>query len=265
MLGGNVLVFDIETVPDIEAGRQLFNLRDLSDEDVALAMRALRTQKTGKTDFLSHFQHQIVAISAVLLSNDNLKVWSLGNPASGEKELLERFFDGIEKFAPVLVSWNGNGFDLPVIHYRALKHSVASARYWDSGDIDREFRWNNYLSRYHARHLDLMDVLSGFQPRASVPLDELAVMLGFPGKMGMSGAHVWESFCSGQIDVIRDYCETDVLNTYLVYLRFQQIRGVLNAGELEHEQNRLRDFLADSGRPHLAEFLARWRVLDSAS
>jgi hypothetical protein len=145
-----------------------------------------------------------------------------------------------------------------------LKHGVASARYWDNGDIDREFRWNNYLSRFHARHLDLMDVLSGYQPRAFVPLDELAVMLGFPGKMGMSGAHVWESFCSGQIDAIRDYCETDVLNTYLVYLRFQQIRGVLTAGELEHEQNRLRDFLADSARPHLAEFLARWRVLDSA-
>jgi len=264
MLRGNVLVFDIETVPDVKAGRQLFNLKDLSDEDVALAMRALRAQKTGKTDFLSHFQHQIVAISAVLLSNDSLKVWSLGNPASGEKELLERFFDGIEKFSPVLVSWNGNGFDLPVIHYRALKHGVASARYWDNGDIDREFRWNNYLSRFHARHLDLMDVLSGYQPRAFVPLDELAVMLGFPGKMGMSGAHVWESFCSGQIDAIRDYCETDVLNTYLVYLRFQQIRGVLTAGELEHEQNRLRDFLADSARPHLAEFLARWRVLDSA-
>ena len=264
MLRGNVLVFDIETVPDVKAGRQLFNLKDLSDEDVALAMRALRAQKTGKTDFLSHFQHQIVAISAVLLSNDSLKVWSLGNPASGEKELLERFFDGIEKFSPVLVSWNGNGFDLPVIHYRALKHGVASARYWDNGDIDREFRWNNYLSRFHARHLDLMDVLSGYQPRAFVPLDELALMLGFPGKMGMSGAHVWESFCSGQIDAIRDYCETDVLNTYLVYLRFQQIRGVLNAGELEYEQNRLRDFLADSGRPHLAEFLARWRVLDSA-
>jgi len=264
MLRGNVLVFDIETVPDVKAGRQLFNLKDLSDEDVALAMRALRAQKTGKTDFLSHFQHQIVAISAVLLSNDSLKVWSLGNPASGEKELLERFFDGIEKFSPVLVSWNGNGFDLPVIHYRALKHGVASARYWDNGDIDREFRWNNYLSRFHARHLDLMDVLSGYQPRAFVPLDELAVTLGFPGKMGMSGAHVWESFCSGQIDAIRDYCETDVLNTYLVYLRFQQIRGVLTAGELEHEQNRLRDFLADSARPHLAEFLARWRVLDSA-
>ena len=265
MLGGNVLVFDIETVPDVKAGRQLFNLDGLSDKDVALAMRALRIQKTGKTDFLSHFQHQIVAISAVLRSNDNLKVWSLGNVASGEKELLERFFDGIEKFSPVLVSWNGNGFDLPVIHYRALKHGVASARYWDNGDGDREFRWNNYLSRFHARHLDLMDVLSGYQPRAFVPLDELAVTLGFPGKMGMSGAHVWESFCSGKIDAIRNYCETDVLNTYLVYLRFQQIRSVLNAGELEHEETRLRSLLADSGQPHLTEFLERWPVSSSAS
>ena len=265
MPGGNVLVFDIETVPDVKGGRQLLNLKGLSDEDVALAMRTLRIQKTGKTDFLSHFQHQIVAISAVLVSNDSLKVWSLGSPASGEKELLERFFDGIEKFSPVLVSWNGNGFDLPVIHYRALKHGVASARYWDNGDIDREFRWNNYLSRFHARHLDLMDVLSGYQPRAFVSLDELAVNLGFPGKMGMSGAQVWESFCSGQIDAIRDYCETDVLNTYLVYLRFQQIRGVLNQNELEREQNRLRDLLADSSRPHLTEFLARWPALGSVS
>jgi predicted PolB exonuclease-like 3'-5' exonuclease len=265
MLGGNVLVFDIETVPDVKGGRQLLNLKDLSDEDVALAMRTLRIQKTGKTDFLPHFQHQIVAISAVLVSNDSLKVWSLGSPASGEKELLERFFDGIEKFSPVLVSWNGSGFDLPVIHYRALKHGVASARYWDNGDIDREFRWNNYLSRFHARHLDLMDVLSGYQPRAFVSLDELAVNLGFPGKMGMSGAQVWESFCSGKIDAIRDYCETDVLNTYLVYLRFQQIRGVLNQNELEREQNRLRDLLADSSRPHLTEFLARWPALGSVS
>ena len=88
MPGGNVLVFDIETVPDVKGGRQLLNLKGLSDEDVALAMRTLRIQKTGKTDFLSHFQHQIVAISAVLVSNDSLKVWSLGNPASGEKELL---------------------------------------------------------------------------------------------------------------------------------------------------------------------------------
>ena len=124
MRPASVLVFDIETVPDVEAGRLLNNLNGLSDDDVAKAMRTLRLQKTGTTDFLSHPQHKIVAISAVLRTDEALKVWSLGDEGSSEAELLTRFFDGIERFRPTLVSWNGSGFDLPVIHYRALKHRI---------------------------------------------------------------------------------------------------------------------------------------------
>src|SRR5699024_9779140 len=108
-----------------------------------------------------------------------------------EEELVQRFFDGIEKFIPTLVSWNGGAFDLPVIHYRALFHGIAGLRYWEIGDEDQSFRWNNYLNRYHQRHLDLMDMLSGYQARAAAPLDEIAVLLGLPGKMGMSGTKVW--------------------------------------------------------------------------
>ena len=133
MRPASVLVFDIETVPDAEAGRLLNNLNGLSDDDVAKAMRTLRLQKTGTTDFLSHPQHKIVAISAVLWTDEALKVWSLGDEDSSEAELLTRFFDGIERFRPTLVSWNGSGFDLPVIHYRALKHRIVSRTYWDAG------------------------------------------------------------------------------------------------------------------------------------
>ncbi len=79
--------------------------------------------------------------------------------SSTEKELIERFYDGIDRFTPNLVSWNG-GFDLPVLHYRALKHGVPGRRYWETGNEDTSFKWNNYLSRYHQRHLDLMDVLA---------------------------------------------------------------------------------------------------------
>ena len=64
------------------------------------------------------------------------------------------------------MSWNGGGFDLPVLNYRALIHGVTAARYWDWGDDDREFKFNSYLGRYHTRHLDLMDVLAMYQPRA---------------------------------------------------------------------------------------------------
>lgn len=254
----NVLVFDIETIPDLDAGRRLYGLEDLSDKDVAKAMFHMRRQETGGSDFLRLHLQRVVAISAVLRSRDQLKVWSLGDADADEKELVQRFFDGIDKFTPTLVSWNGGGFDLPVLHYRALVHGVAAPRYWDSGEDDREFKWNNYLSRYHARHTDLMDVLSGYQPRAVAPLDEIAAMLGFPGKMGMSGAKVWEAFLDGQIEGIRNYCETDVLNTFLVYLRFELMRGKLSQSAYESECQQLRAYLKAEDKPHFEEFLAAW-------
>jgi predicted PolB exonuclease-like 3'-5' exonuclease len=254
----NLLVFDIETVPDIEGGRRLHGLEGLSDEDVAKVMFQQRRQETGGSDFLRLHLQRIVAISAVLRTPDRFNVWSLGEIDAGEKELLERFFDGIERYTPTLVSWNGSGFDLPVIHYRSLLHGVAGSRYWETGDEDRDFRYNNYLNRYHTRHVDLMDVLAAYQARAYVPLDEMATLLGFPGKMGMSGAQVWESFLGGDIAGVRQYCETDVLNTYLVWLRFEQIRGHLGAAELEREYAIVRDELARSGLPHLQAFAEAW-------
>jgi len=124
----NTLVFDIETVPDTDLGRRLHGLDGLSNEQVAEVMFTKRRQETG-SDFLSHEQHRVVTISVVMRSRDTLKVWSLGEESSSEKDLIERFFDGLEKFTPDLVSWNGAGFDLPVLHYRSLLHSVTAARY----------------------------------------------------------------------------------------------------------------------------------------
>ena len=205
------------------------------------------------------FDIETVAISAVLRSGDRVKVWSLGEEDSSEKELIQRFYDGIDRFVPTLVSWNGSGFDLPVLHYRALLHGVSAPRYWDTGDDDREFRFNNYLGRFHFRHTDLMDILAGYQARANAPLDEIATLLGFPGKMGMSGAHVWDSYLEGDIAGIRNYCETDVLNTYLVYLRFQLMRGHLSEEGYKAECELLRETLINEDKPHLQEFVTHWQ------
>ncbi|MCC7258019.1 MAG: 3'-5' exonuclease [Gammaproteobacteria bacterium] len=253
------LAFDIETVPDVALGRRLYGLQGIEDEDVARAMAFHQMQAAG-TEFLPLYQHRIVAISVVLRRADELRVWSLGNADSDEPELVKRFFDGIDRYTPQLVSWNGGGFDLPVLHYRALLHGVVSHRYWDVGDEDREFRFNNYLSRYHWRHVDLMDVIAGFQNRGRAGLDDIAVMLGFPGKMGMEGSKVWDAYRAGGIGQIRDYCETDALNTWLVHLRFQYIRGVLDATGLQRELERVRTFLAASEQAHLQAFLAAWNA-----
>ena len=253
----NTLVFDIETVPDTDLGRRLYELDGLSDAQVAQIMFTKRRQETGN-EFLSHEQHRVVAISVVMRTRDSLKVWSLGDEGSSEKDLIERFFDGLAKFTPDLVSWNGAGFDLPVLHYRSLLHSVTAARYWETGDGDSSFRYSNYLSRFHWRHVDLMDVLSGFQGRGRASLDDVATLLGFPGKVGMHGSQVWDVYLEGGLARIRNYCETDVLNTYLVYLRFQLLRGHLNAAEHAGEVARLVKLLNESGAPHLEEFAAAW-------
>jgi predicted PolB exonuclease-like 3'-5' exonuclease len=229
----NLFVFDIETIPDVAGGRRLYGLDDLDDGNAAAAMFHIRSQEAGGSEFLRHHLHRIVAISVVLRTADRFKVWSLGEVEATEEELLRRFFDGVDRFTPVLVSWNGSGFDLPVIQY---------------------------LSRYHERHTDLMDVLSGYQPRAVARLDEIATLLGLPGKMGMSGEKVWESYQAGNIVGIRNYCETDVLNTYLVYLRFELIRGHLTEADYARECRRVREELAIGDKPHLHEFLQAWDI-----
>jgi len=253
----HTLVFDIETIPDLELGRRLYGLEGVEDNQVAQIMFTRRRQENG-TEFLSLEQHRVVAISVAMRTRETFKVWSLGESESGEKELIERFFDGIEKYTPDLVSWNGSGFDLPVLHYRSLRHGVMAPRYWETGDDNQSFRWNNYLNRFHWRHLDLMDVLSAYQNRGRASLEDISVLLGLPGKLGMRGEEVWTHYRDGDLAGIRDYCETDVLNTYLIYLRFELIRGRLTSSQYAQEVGRTREYLAGQGKAHFAAYLAAW-------
>jgi hypothetical protein len=255
----NTLVFDIETVPDVELGRRLHDLGDLDDAGVAKAMFAKQRQQR-QTDFLPPPLQRVVAISVVLRSGDGLKIFSLGDEKSPERELVQRFFEGLERYMPTLVSWNGSGFDLPVLAYRALRHGIDAHRYWEVGDSDRDFRYNNYLSRYHWRHIDLMDVLSGYGASGRASLETVAQLVGLPGKLGIGGAHVWSSFQRGELPAIRDYCEADALNTYLIYLRFQLTRGELDAAGYEREIKVVESKLEQSGKPHLTQYLAIWRT-----
>ena len=98
-----------------------------------------------------------------------------------------------------------------------------------------------------------------YQPRATAPLDEIAQLIGFPGKLGMDGSKVWDAFQRGEIAAIRNYCETDAANTYLVYLRFQLLRGMLTAEQYELEIAFAYDTLARSTASHWQEFIGAWQ------
>lgn len=253
------LTFDIETIPDTDGLRMLHDLpAGTSAEDVANIAFHKRRQHNG-SEFLPLHQHRVVAISCALREGDSFKIWTLGAVDEPESQLIKRFYDGIDKYKPNLVSWNGGGFDLPVLHYRALIHGVQASSYWDMGDDDREFKWNNYISRYHMRHLDLMDLMALYQPRANAPLDDIAQLCGFPGKLGMDGSKVWDAYKNGEIEAIRNYCETDVANTYLVFLRFQLMRGQLNSESYTREIALMRETLTAYDVPHWQEFLKTWK------
>ena len=251
-----VLAFDIETVPDTAGLRKLHSLSaSVPDAEVA-EMAFQRRRQTVGHDFLPLHQHRVVAIACALRERDGFRVWSLGEPDESEAQLIQRFFDGVERFSPQLVSWNGGGFDLPVLNYRGMLHGVRAARYWELGDDDRDFRYNNYIGRYHTRHLDLMDLLGMYQAR--VPLDEFAQLLGLPGKIGMHGSAVWEAFRAGRLDSIRSYCEADVANTYCLFLRFQQMRGLLTGESHEKECTLVRESLSRMPGEHWKTFLDGW-------
>ena len=259
-----VLVFDIETIPDIAGLRLLRGDASALSDDEVLARELLERSEAGKSDFMPLHLQRVLVISCVFRNAEGLRVHSFVDRepggASEEGRVVQQFFTTVEKKVPQLVSWNGGGFDLPVLHYRALRHGVVASKYWDMGDDDREFKWNNYSGRYHLRHLDLMDLLAMYQPRASAPLDAMAKLCGFPGKLGMDGSQVFEAYRNGQLEEIRRYCETDVMNTYLLYCRFQKMRCGFTEAEYAQEIEFVKHTLGElaTTEAHWREYLEAW-------
>jgi predicted PolB exonuclease-like 3'-5' exonuclease len=122
-------------------------------------------------------------------------------------------------------------------------------------------RFSNYSYRYSTEwHFDLMDVLSDFGASRAVKLDEVSKLLGFPGKFGIEGSHVKELYEEGRIAEIRDYCETDVLNTYLVYLRHKLHTADLTKEAYNRAISEVIAFIdaEKAARPYLGEFMEAW-------
>lgn len=254
-----VAAFDVETIPDAGLLRQAHARPDASDAEIAEFAKQKQLEKTGgRSDFLPLAFHQAVAVSIVRRGADGaLQIVSKAAPAD-EKTIIEGFFAWIARSQPLLVSWNGKGFDMPMLALRALRHGVDAGGYWSGPPGDR---WDpKYVKRYDdGAHLDLMDFLSHYNPRNAASLADAALLCGLPGKMGYDGSQVHGLHQEGRFDDIRSYCEIDALNTYLVWLRLQLSTGALDAGAYAAACGRAEEFLA-GGAPHLQEFLAQWRA-----
>jgi predicted PolB exonuclease-like 3'-5' exonuclease len=241
----DIVVFDTETIPDA-------NLHT-GDPD----------------DFPKTLFHQVVAISflaAHLEPTDSGPFFAVDELRSGgdvtysEAQLIRGFFGLIEKKKPRLITYNGRGFDLPLIKYRGLKYGVV-APWFASG----EGRFESYIYRYSVDfHFDLMDALTDFgASRPSPSVKEVCALLGVPAKLGVDGSQVKALVASGRLSEVRDYCETDVLATYLIFLRFALFRGEISPRGHELSVANLRGYLTAerTARPHLGLFLDQWAAL----
>jgi len=262
----DVIVFDIETIPDADATRRLLGKPDLNDVEARDALRDYFLEKTdGRNDFPRQPFHQVVAISYAQLvfepGEDGpdmviRRIASGGEAKSNERELVGGFFGLIHKRAPRLVSFNGRGFDVPVLKYRAMVHGLSCKRWFDEGD-----KWSNYDARFDKTyHVDLLEVLSDYGASARCSMHEVASAFGVPGKLETAGSDVRAMFESGGIEAIRNYCETDVCTTLLLFLRWQLFSGALSEGAYARSVLGLHNYLlAESEtRPHLGEYLAAW-------
>lgn len=250
-----VLTFDIETQTDLKSGAHLFGL-DLPEASLDQALTKLRRQESG-SDFQRLPLHEIVCISGMWIDEQGMKLFSFSREHHSEAEILKKFLSIFDKRHPTLVSWNGSQFDLPVILYRAMYHGLSAPSLFDQGEIDTQKRYNNYQNRYHHRHVDLMDVMAMFHARHFQKLDDIAHLLGYPGKRGDGAYHVPEYVRDQEWTKLTSYCEGDVLNTWLVYIRWLLLKGQLLLSDYQHLVQSTIQYLHT--QPQHAEFLSVWR------
>ncbi len=268
MLRKNLFIFDIETVPDLRAAANLLDKPLDTDPEILLQeLEEYHLKITdGRNAFFRQPFHQVVAISfleAEIQYIDNKEFYQLktirsgGNSDSGEEAIIKGFFNHLAKINPRLVSFNGKTFDLPVLKYRAMLHGIQAEWLHQSGD-----KWNNYNSKYSLDwHCDLIDALSDFGSSARVKMNEVCAMLRLPGKLETEGSMVASMYNEGKIEEIRDYCELDVINTYLLYLTYAYHIAKISKDSYNYMLEDLTSFLENSDKNNFNLFLTKWKQL----
>ncbi|MDR2080572.1 MAG: 3'-5' exonuclease [Campylobacteraceae bacterium] len=220
-----ICVFDCETIPDFNLIREIFGFEGSDAEVAALAMSEQK-ERSG-SDFLPIAFHETVAISAVIADDFGTFVKVSSMEGKNEKELINAFLSFINRKNPKLVSFNGRSFDMPMLLTRALRYNLSCPAYFDTDNKELgKSKWDSYRYRYGDRfHVDLMDHISDFGAVRGLKLDHLCTMAGLPGKYDMNGAQVMELYLKDEIEKIREYCESDTLNTYWLYLKYELLKG----------------------------------------
>jgi hypothetical protein len=214
---GGFLILDIETVQD----------------------QALPQESSEGEGLAAPPHHEVVCIGVIWLGTDH-EVRRIGIVSDGKDEasVLASFSEFMDRHRPTLVTFNGRGFDLPVLAARCLKHGVPFSHYYQGRDVRYRFSPDG--------HLDLMDYLSDFGAAKRTGLDVSARLCGMPGKVGIDGKDIGPLVHAGRLDEVKHYCLCDVLQTAGIFLRVQLLRGELSrTAYLKAMRGLMRTALAD--------------------
>jgi len=216
-----VCVFDCETIPDLELVKKHYDI--IQEDEILICEEVFDIQETKSgNSFLPLPFHKVVTISAVI-ADDFGNFVKVGTFKGDEEEIIRDFFQFIEKKSPKLISFNGRNFDLPMLFIRALKYNLSLPIYFDNTN-----KWDNYRSRYSENfHIDLIEVLGNYGSVRGLKLDIVASMAGLPGKFDVHGDEVYKLYFDGEFKKIDEYCESDVLNTYWLWLKYELLKGNL--------------------------------------
>jgi predicted PolB exonuclease-like 3'-5' exonuclease len=261
----NYLVFDIETRVDKELVKEVYDPENCLTLDQAYdTARDQILERSGQqSDFFPIPFHIPIAIST-LHTDDNYRIRSLGCLGAdrfSEEEIVTRFWQVFEN-AQTLVTFNGRGFDLPVLETRALKFGLSLPRYFAAGQVRSTYRGSRFSDAYH---IDLCDFLSNFgAAHRRNSLNLLAKLIGLPGKYTIEGEDVEYLYRQERLKEINQYCVTDVLQTYLLFLRVELMRGKLDKSSYEEIVAAAREDLQQrasgaGSENFLLDFLQRWK------
>jgi predicted PolB exonuclease-like 3'-5' exonuclease len=248
------LVLDTESVPD---GRLIAKVKypneGLSPEEaIRRAQEEARVLARDGSDFLPVTFHYPIAVCVLRVGPDfGLQALTcLDAPQFRPAEIVRAFWKGMAAYRAKLVTFNGRGFDLPLLELAAFRYGCSAGDYFQSN-----------RNRFNGNHLDLLDWLSNYGAcRLAGGLDLLSKILGKPGKMEVSGDRVYALYQEGKLQQINDYCAFDTLDTYFVFLRTRVLFGEMTLQEEGAVVQRAREWLTAKvpEMPALARYLENW-------
>ena len=234
------IAFDLETIPDIEGARRVFDMPYATDAEVR---EAFPKNKDGGCKFPKLPLHKVVCIGWLTaeLKPKGWEVAAIHAPHIGEHSeasMITAFVNDVGALRPKLISFNGTAFDLPVLRYRAMINRIEAPG----------FNMPQYFKRYGDDSVDLCDVLSSFNNNGRATLDEISKVLGLPGKPdGVDGSQVEKFVNEGRIGEVATYCKSDLLNTYLIWLRTELFCGAITIQQLEWSEAQAYHFAKQGG------------------